>query len=549
LNGVQAFRQEFAVTDTLNTQTFSSFDARLMRYRINWAYVESTAYASVHKWSESLKQEYGLYEYTRNIYNPAFRIAMFWATHLMGGSLDPAAGDGKSVRSALPIITPQSMPSMKADRLRVAVAQTWRNSNWQTNKDIYTLYGPVMGDVGIEIVDDPQRGKVYKNVLHPGAIKSVELDEYGFVKGYVQEEFRNDPRVLAKSDSVTAPSLRPVVYNKIVTRDGDNVVYETYLDGSLYAWPDHLDRNGEMVAQWEEPYGFVPLVLVKHINVGADWGWGEFHATLSKIREADDLGSKLDDQIRKTVDAKWGILGAARPLDTPTVGGRETSDEVFEPGREEEGMIYFPNGADFKPMVAPLEIGQTSDHIMTLLAAWREQHPELRNAIYGLAEDGTAANVSGETIRRARQPVEEKADLYRPHYDDGEARSNQMAIAIGGWRGYKGYEGFGLESYIGGDLEHSIGERPVFGKNQFDELELKERRYTVLRLAKDSGIADAIAQAEVGMTDDEIAKNKEALDAANPDAPVAAAAAAVHKALADFNASQQADNTAADVTQ
>lgn len=506
--GVKAFQRAYAETDTLNTATFSSFEARRARYEIFWAFVESTAYSSAHDWSAALKKEYGLYEYTRNIYNPAFRIATFWATHLMGGRLDPAAGDGKAVPSALPILLPAN--STNGDRLRAALSTVWQDSNWQTNKDIYTLHGNIMGDVGLRVIDDTARGKAYLNVLHPGTIKSADLDAFGNVKGYVLEELRQDPRVAAKDDplGLVRTSDQLITYNEVVTRDGVNVVYQTYLNDKLYAWPEHVARIGNAVAEWEEPYGFVPLVLVKHINIGLDWGWSEMQPTLPKIREADDMASKLNDQVRKTVDAKWAFLGAKKSDVTPAVKGRARSAQNPEPGRDEEGAYYLPPGADVKPMIAPLDIAATSAHILTMLDSIEDEHPELRKEVYGLTAGGGV--VSGEAIRNARQPVEEKAEWLRPHYDNGEMRAAQMAIAIGGWRKYKGYEGFNLDSFQRGLLNHSIGARPVFGSNQYDALELKSKTYTVLKLAQDAGIPRSVAEAEVGYTEEEIAANQAA---------------------------------------
>jgi hypothetical protein len=63
-----------------------------------------------------------------------------------------------------------------------------------------------------------------------------------------------------------------------------------------------LDWDGEG-AEWDYPYGFTPMVVFQHNNVGLDFGWSELFPGLSKFREVDDLASKLSDQIRKMVDA------------------------------------------------------------------------------------------------------------------------------------------------------------------------------------------------------------------------------------------------------
>ena len=54
-----------------------------------------------------------------------------------------------------------------------------------------------------------------------------------------------------------------------------------------------------------------------------------------------------------------------------------------------------------------------------------------------------------------------------------------MALAIGGFRGYEGFDGFTLDSYAAGDLDHTIPARPVFGRDPLDDLELQEKRFTI----------------------------------------------------------------------
>jgi hypothetical protein len=233
----------------------------------------------MHSFSRPYKANYGLYQYIRSIYSPAQRLGTFYQTHLMGGSIDPLAGDGSKTPSALPILTDNAA-------LRPAIARLWRDSNWQIKKNVLALQGTVNGDVGIEVVDDPIKGRVYLEVVHAGKLSEIEYDAYGNVKGYCRIEQRADP----DNDK------RSAEYKEEVTRDGDSVVYQTYKNGSLYAW------NGE-IAEWVQPYGFVPLVMVQHNNVGLDWGWSIYHSALPKIREVDDMASALGDYVRKMVNA------------------------------------------------------------------------------------------------------------------------------------------------------------------------------------------------------------------------------------------------------
>jgi hypothetical protein len=440
-----AFREAFMNAGSKEAFEFSSIDARLMRYDLFWALYDGSAYRSIHNWATKLKTDYGLYKYIRNIYNPSYRLIDFWQTHLMGGSLDPAAGDGKGVPSALPIETDN-------DALRDAISTLWQASGWQVNKDIYTLRGSLMGDVALKVCDDPERSQVYMSVVHPGTIRDVTLDTQGNVKGYTITETRYDPR---------PNTTNKVTYTETAERgEGESVIFKTFLNNAPYAW------NPEQGEQWEEPYGFIPLVMVQHNNVGLDYGWSELQPGLGKFREVDDQASLLNDQIRKTVNPMWLFSGIGKPDATPTPGETTKTATRPEPGREETIALYAAVGGDAKALVAPIDIANVLTNIKNLQEEIERDYPELQMDIWNAGGD-----TSGKALRVARQRTEAKVNQRRTNYDDGLKRAQQMAVAIGGFRGYEGYSTFGLESYKAGNLEYLIGKRPVFAVDTLDDLE------------------------------------------------------------------------------
>jgi len=443
---VTAFRENKIVMDIFDDSNFSDYEARKMRYAIWWAFYENTAYRHVHTWAVRYKTAHGLYKYIRNIYNPAGRIVDFWVGHLLGGALDPLAGDGLIVPSALPIIT-------ENEALRSAIAQVWQWSNWQQKKDTTSLLGSCMGDIGLRVVDDVERQKVYIQVVHPRLIKEVTKDDFGHVKAYVLEEEREDPR---------NPNRAAVKYNEFVTRSDDGQVhFLTTLNGTPYPW------NG-IEAEWEVDYGFVPFVHISHIDVGIDWGWSELHKFRSKVHEVDDLTSKLDDQIRKTVDVPWLFTGSKKPATTPTTSGAATSTDRPEPGREELPGLWTPDtNAKAIPLVAPLDILGVSEHINNLLRELERDYPELTVEIVAATGD-----LSGRALQIARQPTVVKVEQRRVPYDRGVRDIQQMCVAIAGDRDVDDvFAGFGLESFERGDLDHTIGPRPVFDKTEADRAE------------------------------------------------------------------------------
>ena len=475
-SAARAFREAWATSDPADPQEWGDPEARRMRYALYWAMVENTAYRDVHAWARSVRATYGLYKYTRGVHNPAYRLASFWSTHLYGGQLDPAAGDGSEAPSAIPILTDNAT-------LRPALATLWQASNWQMNKDILGLQGSSLGDVAVAVVDDPLRKRVYLKVVHPGLFTRVERDPFGNVKAYQIDEQRVDER------------NRAVTYTERADRDGDNVVYTTLRDGAPYDWTG----NGP---SWEVPYGFIPVVLIQHANVGLEWGWSELHAGFGKIREADDIASKLSDQIRKTVDAPWLFAGVRQPTTTPEATRTAPTATRPEPGREEIPAIYSQDAAaKAQALVAPLDIAAVADRVDRLCSELERDYPELQMDIWTAGGDA-----SGRALRVARQRVEVKVNQRRASYDDAVRRAQQMAVAIGGWRRYEGYAGFSLDSYAAGKLDHQIGERPVFAVTTADRLEEDALFWTAAKAAEDAGYPLELWLADRGWDDARIAR-------------------------------------------
>lgn len=485
--GVSAFRKEYLSANLIDPEDFSDYEARAFRYEFYWAFYENTVYEElIHKWAQTFKTREGLYKYIRGIYNPAARICNFERDHIWAGRLD--IQDGKATANgALPIETDN-------DNLRGAIATLWKASNWQAQKDLTTLWGTTYGDVAIMVVDDVFRQKVSLRIVNPGNLIEVERDFNGNVKAYTFEEAR------LSGDEDEADQT--VYYKEVVTRDGDNVNYRTFRDGQPFAWQN--DSEGNPVSEWSEPYGFIPLVVIPHIDVGLDWGYSELHTGRVKFAEVDDIASKLDDQIRKIVDAKWLASGVDDPnrkqgtLQMNT--GTPTEDRPY-PGREEEHILYGPPGSTMEPLVAPLPISQTGDEISRMNDALGDDYPELM-----LIKMTTRGQLSGVALDIAREPIRDKVVERRGRYDDFLVRIQQMAIAIGGWRGYDGYEGFNLDSYKNGDLDHSIGERPIFKSTMLQDIELSLALWSAAEKAGAAGAGLEVFLKEIGWDDKRISK-------------------------------------------
>lgn len=473
----KAFDHPDIVSNPLDLDAdFNDWDSRRLRYDIDWAFYENTVYieASFRSWVKSYKTKNGLYKYTRSIYNPSYRLGEFWKAHLWAGALKD-----------IPLIFPDAVND---EALTEAIMRIWLWSNWETKKDIVPLYGSIMGDVAILIVDDMEHDKVFFDVIHPGNIAQVERDAMGNIKGYQIQEERQDPRS-TREVSVT--------YTEIAIRDGEDVVYTTLLDGKPWAW-------NEIGSTWTRPYGFIPMVLIQHNDVGLQWGWSEIHPGQSKFREIDDVTSKLDDQIRKITSPVWVYFGVSAPETSPTMSEASLTGAAAlnrpQPGREEIAALYGPENGSAVPLVAPLEIEEASNHIGTIIREIERDYPELRLMALDADQGG---NISGRALRLARQPAETKVNQRRPGYYNALVRANQMAVAIAGFNGYEDFGNFDLGSFDQGLLDHAVGKMPIFTVDPFDEIEMKSKRAAVIKTLTDAGASIEQAALEAGLTEDE----------------------------------------------
>jgi hypothetical protein len=485
--GTPAFKEEYldSSPETVHGRAYGHYNARLSRYAIFWAYFSNTVYSRIHRWGDTYKDRFDLHGFIRNIYSPAYRLGEFWANHLMGGALDKDAGDGKEVPNALPIVTDHAY-------LRPVISRIWKDSNWQANKEVFARYGAVLGDTALAVVDDPAREKVYLRVVHPGTIRHVERDVFGNVKAYVIEERRPDPEW-----DRTAGDPPEVTYREVCWRDDDGttVHYATYRDDDVdpYDWRDYppgTPDSARVGGEWSESYGFVPLIVTNHRDMGAGWGWSEFQPGLSRFREVDDLASRLHDQIDKVIQAPQLVSG---------VTAKEVQEWDDATGRHDLPYLFTEAAAASATSLAgDLDIAGTAAEIAAMLLDLERMYPELK-------ADEAGADASGAARRIAREKVEATVIERRAIYDAALVRAHQMAFSIAVLKGYPGYEGLpGGEPdalYESGAFDHAIGSRPVFTLTAAERLEEATARGAAVQGFVNAGFSFRQALIEVGYTE------------------------------------------------
>lgn len=456
-------------------ELWGRWDARRTRYRIQWGLYEQNIYARLQQLTEQIKDRFDLYDAVRSVYAPGYLIGEFFVDHLFPGGLDTDAGDGGEKSSSCPILT-------ENEAVRPSLSLLWRDSRMAEQLESYSRYGAVFGDVFLRVVDDPWRARVYLQAVHPGTVREFDGDPAGNCRGYVIERQEPDPE---HDDHTTEPPL--VTYTEVAVRSGDSVIYRTYRDGEDYDWRAYGPGQPVVGSAWAEPYGFVPLVRVRHRLHAGGWGAGEYHFDVSKLMDLDCLASRLCDHVSWVVRSPWYFEGGK--VKDIALAGSEGGEKAF-PMLSGEGKPH--------SLMTPLDLRGSLDLMKELLAGIERDHPELM-------ADRVGAGSSGEARKVAREKAESKVVRRRAAYDAGLVLAQKMALSIGGMGKYDGYQWVNPDSYESGELDHAIGPRPVFALGEDARLENEERRGKALQSLVAGGLPMTIAMRRCGFDEADIA--------------------------------------------
>lgn len=425
-------------TDPEGEQTRQQFERRQGAYRMRWQYYLNSAFEDLAKWT-AYKSRYRLYRHTRSIYNPARRLVDFYAGIIYPGML---TDDASRLPDGTPIAIP--FPTDTDPAIRTAIAQLWQWSNWQINKSLMVRYGAALGDVFVHVVDDVDGGKVWPEVLWPGLIADLDLDERGNVQSYALEyDYEADGQTYT--------------YRREVDRDA----IRTFRNGEPFAYDD-------VPPVLENPYGFVPAVWVKHVDLGGDHGESAMR-NLGKWDELNSLAAHALDQAHKVLAAPLLVAGeGVRKLADPQAK-RAATAELTQPELDREAINLLTASPGSRIEAAQLPEGEALAHIERLLTEIEADHPEI--VMFNRLRE--MSQVTGPGAARLFGDVEIYVNDARANYDTQSIKLFQMALAIGGMRASSGdwgpsltnqqekFRPFSLDSYAAGELDFSIEPRPL----------------------------------------------------------------------------------------
>lgn len=456
----------------LSREQWESYEARLFRYLLYDLYYHNKVFTVLEYFRKQHLLERGLYKYTRGLYNPVYRYCKLAAAKCYGGALDWENMQGGAVPfDGLPV------------GAEGAIRNLWKWSNFGATKTVYANQAVRFGDGAIKVVDDPAKGKVWLEVLHPGLIRSADIDAVGHVKAVVIEYERLDKE-----------TGRPYLYREVIDQERF-ATYRVEAGGKAVLWAFRQDEDGRPVAQWDNAYGFVPLVLAQAEPTGLSWGQCPYHVVIDKVDQVNDLASLLADQVRKSVNPMWYFAGVQniRQVQEQALAAGAEDPVVAEQERSTVKALVGPAGSQPHAMLVDLDISAGMAKVAALMAEIEKDLPEL--ALHRMRE---FAQHSAPAVMLVFDDVLDRLEELRGNLDAPLLRAHQMALTMGGVNKYEGFERFGLEDYDRGNLDFQIAQRPIFR----DALSKRERLEFMLQ-------SDAPSQwvwAELDKTEAEMAQ-------------------------------------------
>ena len=466
-------------------------------YNLLWAYYNGSMFERIvgasNAWNWNVysggwaiyKQNYNLYRNIRMIYNPTRRLVDFYAGQVYPGVLSE---DGQNLPDGVALAVPFAHDTPPA--VKSAIAQFWQWSNWQARKSVQVRYGAALGNVLIEVTDDMEHGQISADIIWPGFITDMELDPAGNVKKYVMQYQAQD-------------DTGGYMYRKEV----DQNAFKYFRDGEPWDYGDGKSTPN--------PYGFVPAVWIKHIDVGGRYGSPAMAGSFAKIDELNNLASQVHDHIHKSVGAPFIFWTSGRisKLDEvtkrPATGIQETGAET-----DQETLLYLkgPQDGRVESLSGTLSLADAGARMDKLYAELEQDHPEL--TFY--RELRAMSQVTGPAASRLVGDVNSRFSEVAAGYDTANIKLFQMALAIGGFRANSGAWGplnaqqkkftpFNLASYERGDLDIAIMPRELLRPTRMEIGLENEQMWRGVYFAHQSGVPPEFVLREAGWTEDKIA--------------------------------------------
>jgi hypothetical protein len=339
---------------------------RNMRYRRNWRYYQNVPYAEPRP---------GLYARMRAIFNQVTKIVDTDARFAMGERLQV-----------------QAEPEVER-----AINNLWEWSDFQQEKYLLARYGACCGDAFVKVVDnrpwelntdpDPERS-VLLNVLPPDAVAP-----------------RYDPH-----------DRKRMVACKIEYVHGRDIHKEVITPEEILIY-DARDPD-RVVARYPNPLGFIPIVHIRNVDIGEEFGLCSFHNLLPTVDALNELASFMFEISKLYADPV--IIGRGMER------GSLRKQTVDEEGRPVATVWWVPTPeGSFEFLEWKGNLPDVLAFLDRIQAGIERNTPEL--ALSALQD---RREVSGYSVALHLVELVRKIEEMRGNYFSGLERANRMALRV-----------------------------------------------------------------------------------------------------------------------
>jgi len=339
---------------------------RNMRYRRNWRYYQNVPYTEPRP---------GLYARMRAIFNQVTKIVDTDARFAMGERLQVHAE-----------------PEVEG-----AINGLWEWSDFQQEKYLLARYGACCGDAFVKVVDnrpwelntdpDPERS-VLLNVLPPDAVAP-----------------RYDPH-----------DRKRMVACKIEYVHGRDIHKEVITPDEILIY-DERDPD-RVVARYPNPLGFIPIVHIRNVDIGEEFGLCSFHNLLPTVDALNELASFMFEISKLYADPV--IIGRGMER------GSLRKQTVDEEGRPVATVWWVPTPeGSFEFLEWKGNLPDVLAFLDRIQAGIERNTPEL--ALSALQD---RREVSGYSVALHLVELVRKVEEMRGNYFSGLERANRMALRV-----------------------------------------------------------------------------------------------------------------------
>ena len=388
---------------------------RMMRYRRNWRYYQNVPYDEPRP---------GLYAKMRAIFNQVTKIVDTDSRFTMGERLQV-----------------QAEPDVEQ-----AINRLWEWSDLQQEKYLLARYGACCGDAFIKVVDNrpwelnPEpdaEAPVKLNVMPPDAVSP-----------------RYDPH-----------DRKRMVACKIEYVHGRDIHKEVLTPNEVLLYDE---RDPERVAAtYPNPLGFIPIVHIRNLDIGEEFGLCSFHNLLPTIDAVNEIASFMVEIIKLYADPV--IIG--RGMDRGSLR-KQTVDEA---GRPVATVWWVPNPeGQFEFLEWRGNVPDVLAFLDRIEAAIERNTPEL--TLSGLRD---RQDISGYSTSLHLIELIRKVNEMRGNYFTALEGANRMALRILEMQGTGEF----------GDTSHRVIGDPVLPVDEDRQLKTLVTENQVLRIKSRATVA------------------------------------------------------------